>query len=898
MSRVALILGYALAVLPLLSRAGGGPFHTLVVVNDNSAESLEIGQYYQDLRELPERNIVHVQAATNYTVDLSDFTNQVVGPILAYLGTADLSNQIDVIVLTRGLPYRVRSGSTDNGATAVLFYGFKADGPPCSLTNAAQSDYYQQERAFTHSGAPSSNRYYLSSILTGLNFDESLRALDRAAASDHSAPTGRVVLLHTADYPRSIRWEQFDDAIFQAQFLPPLRVWESPTSDGLNASSNLAGYCTGVVTEPNLSTLGFTPGALAEHLTSYGGCLLDPLGQMSILQWLAAGAAGSYGTVVEPCNYPQKFPAARLHFWYERGFSLAESFAMALHSPYMGVTVGDPLTAPYAVLPLVSVSGLVAGAVVTSDVAVVFHASTTGLAGRVSKLDAFVDGRFVATVTNIPPTPGNTVTVTIASSTRSHTVKTGDSLADVALGLAAQLNAGPPISCTATAYGDRIQLTQKTLGASGAWIHVSASFGQGTAGVCTISARSVFSNLLESSAAARESLLLAGNPVSGDVVRAAITRLDGAVVTNEVVAGASSTSYSLLQALTANINADPLLAGSSGCRADWLRVIDTTNVEVWLIARTNGWQGHNAQVKYSVITNLGSTLNSSYSLTDNFNDNGSALAARAAIFLTEGATNLQSAWTLAVTNLPDGPHELEVVAYEGSVVRSQGRARLPFTVKQHDMTCALTNPPAGRYVFRGSLPTVEVAVVSPSSVTQVEFFAEGKRVSSTSAPPYDFVWATTNYGAGIVGLQAVARDTRGLAACSEIIPISLYSDEDGDGLPDQWEYRMLGSRTNSTANADPDGDGQDNLAEFLADTDPQNFLSRHEIRALDAAAGVQLLFPATNTRSFIVEVADDLGLANLWSSATNSVFTTNGLAIWPDAATNGIRFYRVRASLP
>jgi threonine synthase len=31
---------------------------------------------------------------------------------------------------------------------------------------------------------------------------------------------------------------------------------------------------------------------------------------MSALRWLEAGASGSYGTVVEPCNHPAKFPDA------------------------------------------------------------------------------------------------------------------------------------------------------------------------------------------------------------------------------------------------------------------------------------------------------------------------------------------------------------------------------------------------------------------------------------------------------------------------------------------------------------------------------------------------------------------------------------------------------------
>ena len=86
-----------LASLCLLSGtawAGGGPHNTLVIVNDNSPESQELGQYYQDLRGLPERHLVHVRTATNYSATLATFTNEVVQPVLDYLATAGLSNQI------------------------------------------------------------------------------------------------------------------------------------------------------------------------------------------------------------------------------------------------------------------------------------------------------------------------------------------------------------------------------------------------------------------------------------------------------------------------------------------------------------------------------------------------------------------------------------------------------------------------------------------------------------------------------------------------------------------------------------------------------------------------------------------------------------------------------------
>lgn len=893
MARRYLTVLLVVAALPWFARAGGGPHNVLVIVNDNSPESLEIGQYYQELRGLPERHLVHVQVTTNYTTDLATFTNQVVNPVRDYLANSGLSNQVDYLVLTLGMPYRVREGATDNGAGSVLFYGFKEEGPPCSLTNAARSDYYASETTFTRASTPSSNRYYSSTVLSGFTMDQARRTLDRAKASDQSAPTGRVVLLHTTDFPRTIRWSQFDEARFLGQFGHPGRKWEEYTLNGLTAASNILGYLNGVHTEPGVNTLGFVPGSLADHLTSFGGYLFDSDWQMSILAYLAAGAAGSYGTVVEPCPFPQKFPQARVHYWYGRGFNLAESYTMAVEYPHQGVFVGDPLTAPYAIPPQVTVSGLVANTAVTSEVALSFSASTTSAAGRISKLDVFVDGLFAGTATNHSPTPGHTVSATIAGTTRTYTVLTGDTLEEVAAGLAGEINDTPPLPYTATARGDRVQIVQDTLGASGAWIQVSAS-----ASGDSVDARSVFTNFQESPIYAKEGLVLEGAPVSGDVVRVVITRTDGVVVTNQAIAGTNSTCLSLLLDLRTAVNGNWQLGELTGCKMEWVSGLVVSNMEAWLVARTNGWRGHNLSVTYSIVTNLGSSLDTSSAFSDNFNDNSSTLSARAQIFLTDGSTNLQASWTLGLTNLPDGPHELEVVAYEGSAVRVQGRTRIPFTVKTHDLTCAITNLVNGRHVLRGASITAEVAVASPGTVTQVQFWTEGKLFASTSAPPYAFPWPTTNYGAGAIGLQALAHDDGGRATLSEVVTVQLYTDTDGDGLSDQWEYRTLGSRTNGAAGDDPDVDGQNNLAEFLADTDPRVFDSRHEISGLDLTNGLALIFPVTNTRAFAVEIAGDLLTSNAWTTATNPVPSTNGLAQWPDEATNGVRFYRVRAGLP
>jgi uncharacterized protein (TIGR03790 family) len=106
-------------------------------------------------------------------------------------------------------------------------------------------------------------------------------------------------------------------------------------------------YFVGAVSVPDLETNHFLPGAVADHLTSFGGMLTNSP-QMSSLRWLEAGATGSYGTVVEPCAFPQKFPnVTMLMSYYTAGETLIEAYWKSVAMPGQGIFIGEPLAAPF-----------------------------------------------------------------------------------------------------------------------------------------------------------------------------------------------------------------------------------------------------------------------------------------------------------------------------------------------------------------------------------------------------------------------------------------------------------------------------------------------------------------------------------------------------------------------
>ena len=69
--------------------------------------------------------------------------------------------------------------------------------------------------------------------------------------------------------------------------------------------------------------------------------------------------------------------------------------------------------------------------------------------------------------------------------------------------------------------------------------------------------------------------------------------------------------------------------------------------------------------------------------------------------------------------------------------------------------------------------------------------------------------------------------------------VNLIVDSDGDGMPDAWEIAHgLNHQDGADANTDVDGDGQINLAEYLAGTDPQSAQSYLRVDSIAGSPGV------------------------------------------------------------
>jgi titin len=133
-------------------------------------------------------------------------------------------------------------------------------------------------------------------------------------------------------------------------------------------------------------------------------------------------------------------------------------------------------------------------------------------------------------------------------------------------------------------------------------------------------------------------------------------------------------------------------------------------------------------------------------------------------------------------------------------------------------------------------------------------------------------------------------------------------DTDCDEIPNDWTQRFFGHQSgeagdNSRAVDDADGDGQNNLVEFTAGTDPTNSASAFRILEIAPVDDDMLItWAAVGGKWYIVQTA-----TNFTGSLSNSFYDLNPVIIAPGtgeyalsvlhlgAATNApVRFYRVR----
>ncbi len=147
----------------------------------------------------------------------------------------------------------------------------------------------------------------------------------------------------------------------------------------------------------------------------------------------------------------------------------------------------------------------------------------------------------------------------------------------------------------------------------------------------------------------------------------------------------------------------------------------------------------------------------------------------------------------------------------------------------------------------------------------------------------------------------------GVSATLAVTVLDLTPDDfgpyAGDGLPDDWQVTNFGEgSTTAGPTADPDGDGQNNLLEYLAATGPLDRTSVFTVRIEPVSAQLNhkaIVFgPVAAARTYRVLASTDLSAAS-WADLSGPLTGTTGELTFTDTAATGARkFYRVQISQP
>ncbi|MDN5869709.1 MAG: TIGR03790 family protein [Nitrococcus sp.] len=309
-----------------------------LVINTADPYSIAVGEFYAQARELSPEQVLRIELPLRATLTPDEFR--------AF--DRKVANYFDKTVQALALAWTQPYAVNCNSITGALALGY--DGELCRHSCSAPqraSPYFNSatSRPYTDLGLRP------SMLLAARSIEGAKELIRRGVAADYSlgwrgAPPANAYFVTTPDRTRSVRSVLFPPPGLLPQLGIDVRLVDT---DALIDVDHVLLYITGAVRVAHLNRVSWVAGALADHLTSFGGALTNSHGQMSSLAWIASGATASYGTVSEPCSHLQKFPHPQLLLlYYAQGSTAIEAYWKSVAWPQQGVFIGEPLAAPFA----------------------------------------------------------------------------------------------------------------------------------------------------------------------------------------------------------------------------------------------------------------------------------------------------------------------------------------------------------------------------------------------------------------------------------------------------------------------------------------------------------------------------------------------------------------------
>lgn len=314
----------------------------LIVVNDNSTDSIDVGRYYQKERNVPESNVCHIKTTATHSISLEKYSNEVLKPV-----RNSLKSGISYILMTYDTPFRLKINNKYYSLDAFLCFPYENISEE-NLVNYAgdQNPYYNKGTHFIPNG-----KYFLVVRIDGPNPEIAKGLVDKALYGEKHINTKYGKCYFDARGSNSTDgYYQHDSEIIEAYNTVKSKGYDCILDK--NPKEFSEGDCPDVLfywgwysVNNYINAFIWKEGAVGIHTDSFSASNIRT-GSCWVVRGLQQGLTATLGAVNEP--YLHTYTRPNLFFkYFLNGYNFAEAAYIATPvSKWMMCMIGDPLYNP------------------------------------------------------------------------------------------------------------------------------------------------------------------------------------------------------------------------------------------------------------------------------------------------------------------------------------------------------------------------------------------------------------------------------------------------------------------------------------------------------------------------------------------------------------------------